>query len=116
MSAIFEIVLDVYSGRSNPTWTLSGSHSSELEKRLRHLNEASRSQESKPPDLGYRGLRVTRKGAGGTVAWEAPYEVYGAFVKHGDLLFTDERRSLERWLLMSADAGYEEDLRNEILR
>jgi hypothetical protein len=115
MSAIFEVVLDVFSGRPNPVWTLGGGLANDLEKRLRHLHEVKRSHEVTPPDLGYRGLRVTRKGAGERNAWEAPYEVYGGVVMHGDLLYADEGRSLERWLLASGGTGVEEDLRKQIV-
>jgi hypothetical protein len=112
----FEVMLDVFSGRPNPTWNLTGRFGEELAKRLRHLPSAGKQKAPSPPDLGYRGLRVTQKGQSREDIWQGPYEVYGGFVRHGDLIFVDEGRSLERWLLTEGGPNVERELRNEILR
>jgi hypothetical protein len=113
---IFEVVLDVFSGRPNPAWNLEGQLAEELVRRLRGLHRVERQRPSTPPALGYRGLRLTQRAAGQKEAWQAPYEVYGGFVKHGDSVYLDESRSLERWVLNSGGAGVEPGLRKEILR
>lgn len=48
------VELDVWSGRPNPTWTLSLEEGAELEKRLHGLEPAERGKEL--PGLGYRGF------------------------------------------------------------
>lgn len=112
----FEVVLDVFSGRSNPVWDLSGKLAEELVKRLRRLPPAGRGKTPSPPDLGYRGLRLTQKGPAQEEAWLAPYEVFGGFARHGDSVFLDDSRSLERWLLSAGGPGVEQELRKRIMR
>jgi|HubBroStandDraft_4_1064222.scaffolds.fasta_scaffold44553_3 hypothetical protein len=113
---IFEVVMDVFSGRPNPTWNLEGQLDEELVRRLRSLHPAGRQKALTPPDLGYRGLRLTQRAAGQKEPWQAPYEIYGGFVKHGDSIYLDESRSLERWVLAAGGPGVEPELRKQILR
>jgi hypothetical protein len=51
-----EVMLDVFSGRPNPRWTLSDEQVNDLQARLRALPEA---RPIVPPGLGYRGFIVT---------------------------------------------------------
>ncbi len=51
-----EAILDIFSGRPNPRWTLSDEQVNDLQARLRTLPEAS---PVAPPGLGYRGFLVT---------------------------------------------------------
>ena len=48
-----EIELDIFSGRPNPTWTLSGEAAERLWSLLKGLEPAPPEE---PPDLGYRGF------------------------------------------------------------
>jgi hypothetical protein len=50
-----EIELDVFSGRRNPRWALSGERAVDIRERLRDLEPAERRD---PPGLGYRGFLV----------------------------------------------------------
>jgi hypothetical protein len=113
---IFEVVLDLFSGRPNPTWNLEGKLAQELVTRLRSLHPAGRQKPLAAPDLGYRGLRLTQRAAGQNEPWQAPYEIYGGFVKHGDSICLDESRSLERWVLAAGGPRVEPGLRKQILR
>jgi hypothetical protein len=51
-----EVMLDIFSGRPNPRWTLSDEQVNDLQARLRVLPEA---MPFTPPGLGYRGFIVT---------------------------------------------------------
>ena len=50
------VTLEIFSGRPNPSWTLSAEEGQELARRLQGLPPSGRS----PPegDLGYRGFRI----------------------------------------------------------
>ncbi len=54
-----EVMLDIFSGRPNPRWTLSDEQVNDLQARLRALPEA---MPVMPPGLGYRGFLVTNPG------------------------------------------------------
>lgn len=54
-----EVMLDIFSGRPNPRWTLSDEQVNDLQARLRALPEA---RPVVPPGLGYRGFIVTNPG------------------------------------------------------
>jgi hypothetical protein len=51
-----EVMLDIFSGRPNPRWTLSDQQVNDLQARLRALPESTPVM---PPGLGYRGFIVT---------------------------------------------------------
>lgn len=51
-----EVQLDVFSGRPNPRWTLSGDRARELGERLSSVEPA---EPREPPALGYRGFLVS---------------------------------------------------------
>lgn len=51
-----EVMLDIFSGRPNPRWTLSDEQVNDLQARLRALPEST---PVIPPGLGYRGFIVT---------------------------------------------------------
>lgn len=52
-----EVTLDVFSGRPNPSWTLSPEEAEELAGKLEDLPPSDRSAAA--DDLGYRGFVVT---------------------------------------------------------
>jgi hypothetical protein len=51
-----EVQLDVFSGRPNPRWTLSGERARELGERLTGVEPA---EPQEPPALGYRGFLIS---------------------------------------------------------
>jgi hypothetical protein len=51
-----EVQLDVFSGRANPRWTLSGERARELGERLTGVEPA---EPREPPALGYRGFLIS---------------------------------------------------------
>jgi hypothetical protein len=94
------IILDIFSGRPNPTWQLSPEQESELFKRFSHLetkkglgiinNESSLG-------LGYRGLIVE--------GMSKRFEIYNGTVKvfenNSSYILLDTKYHLEQWLLQT---------------
>lgn len=55
-----QIILDMFSGRPNPSWSLSEREVEELRRLLSEgYRELSRIRRRKPPGLGYRGFVIT---------------------------------------------------------
>jgi len=101
-----EVVLDVFSGRPNPSWALDSARESEFLSRLKRLQPA----DEKPPErpiLGYRGF-VVQSSAGSGLA--GIVRVYGGMVQRDGSAYQDPDRSLERWLLDTAGANLEGSL------
>jgi hypothetical protein len=70
-----EVMLDIFSGRPNPTWTLSGRATEEL-RRLLDASRGERREEGPPsPYLGYTGFVVTNRGSVAGVPYRL--RVYG---------------------------------------
>jgi hypothetical protein len=98
-----EVELDIFSGRPNPVWTLSGVERTQFLEKLAALPGA-------PPlelatNLGYRGfiLRITNSAEQSVVRIQRG-KVH--VVRAGkDLYYTDPNRGLERWLLQSGRAS-----------
>ena len=59
-SCAVRVELDIFSGRPNPTWTLSAGETAELKRRLADLPPSAKAPQ--PPPLGYRGFVMTRTG------------------------------------------------------
>jgi hypothetical protein len=53
-----DVELDMFSGRTNPRWTLGRAEAIALADRLRNLPLRSDTQRTEPPGLGYRGFVV----------------------------------------------------------
>jgi hypothetical protein len=51
-----EVELQVFSGRPNPKWVMSGAQATDMLKRIRSLRTAA--NEVRAPDLGFRGFIV----------------------------------------------------------
>jgi len=97
------VELDVFSGRTNPSWALTPSECEEIVTRLNRL--ASAAAPPAPPSLGYRGFILHRSGGGDTPwAYVAP-----GVVRHGaggGRALTDSE-GIEEWLQQQAIArGY----------
>ena len=93
---IITVVLDIWSGRPNPVWQLSGMVAEEA---LRHLGAVPESATSadQPPPLGYRGLIVTFEDA---VPHPRERRIYTSpVVAVGPGSWSRAGRALELWLL-----------------
>lgn len=60
MKSPMEVELDIWSGRPNPTWTLTPEEEAELAKLLQGLKGIEKTAE--PPGLGYRGFVLSSPG------------------------------------------------------
>jgi hypothetical protein len=114
-----EVMLDLYSGRPNPTWTLSEHQVKELRELLAaSMRERQGEKVPSPPALGYSGFTLAnRRNVEGI-----PYrvKVYGGVLAvtlekaeapeaRGRLVFYADRDRLEAWLLEQAkERGYGE--------
>lgn len=88
------VQLDVYSGRENPSWTLSAEQTAEL---LRRLGDLKPSADAPAPfdGLGYRSVAATAGGASVTLSrGGATMERDGKAERR-----LDAGRALERWLI-----------------
>jgi hypothetical protein len=91
-----EVELDIFSGRPNPRWSLSGRRVTELEERLAGLEPVPAAE---PQGLGYRGLVIRSKSGTQIRAFNSVVTVTHA---HGKSSFGD-RAGLEKHLLDQAD-------------
>jgi hypothetical protein len=100
--------LDLYSGRPNPSWTLSAQERAELERRLRGL-EVRTAGAADDGGLGYRGVIVRAPDPGG---FELAVHGAEAVVRRGarEVVLADEGRALERWLLETARGRLDDTL------
>jgi hypothetical protein len=96
-----EVEADLYSGRPNPTWTLSADEAGRLEGLLGRLAPAAGG--GYPDRLGYRGLRLTLARPGAAVATA---EIADGRLHYGDRAGTrvlaDPGREVERWLIATS--------------
>lgn len=92
-----EVVLDIYSGRTNPAWTLNRREITGLGQRLRNLHQETSSL-PQPPALGYRGfhLRTSQEKMSSLII------VFNDIVQTESGNFLDPARNLERWLISLA--------------
>lgn len=109
------VEMDVYSGRPNPTWTLTKEEGEELTKRIAALPQASTGSVSDA--LGYRGLVVTPSNSDaagfnsmtlsrGIVVMERP---------QGEQKLLDAGRNVERWLFQTGRGHIDDGLFNATL-
>jgi hypothetical protein len=97
------VELDVYSGRPNPTWTLTAQEVAELTQRLQKL--ATLPTVPTVDNLGYRGFLLRNPGTVPGIGTEV--RVY-----NGIIIITDQGRTsaykdshaLEQWLIAQARA------------
>jgi len=109
-----QVILDVFSGRPNPSWELTSQEASELARRLIGLVPANR----KLPEggLGYRGLTLANphKMAGVPVEVRVFQGIIGMW-KHGHLTSYSDRNNVEDWLLELARQRGHGDLLDQLL-
>ncbi len=95
-----EVELDVFSGRPNPSWSLSPAEEEELLHRLSGLPPTD--SVPNPPDLGFRGFRIVEP--------RREIRVVGGTVTISDEAGTRvlaDTGGMERWLAARArDHGY----------
>jgi hypothetical protein len=107
-----EVVLDVFSGRPNPTWTLDSEEVAEFLQRLNGLQFGLPSEAVKPPALGYRGFLA--QAANGQTELSEPIRVYGGTVWQGEKILKDSDRALEKWLLQTGASSIERKVLGKI--
>jgi hypothetical protein len=104
----FTVELDAFSGRPNPTWTLTGQEAKQLARHLRDLPPADGSH-ALPDRLGYRGFWITPKANG---PWpESRLYVHDGVVlivrPVGPSVLQEDIRGAEKWLIaLASERGY----------
>lgn len=92
------VVLEIFSGRPDPSWPLDAAQIAELQHRLKALPATEERTLPPEPGLGYRGLHVSLEiGTHGEIVVVRQHRV--AFERR---ILVDRRRALERWLLDTA--------------
>lgn len=114
MQATSEVELDIFSGRPNPAWTLTGAESDGLAERLAALPPAA--PEELHTNLGYRGLIVTIRQPDG----EATVRIQAGIAettKSGRIVYhEDPNRALEHWLIATGKAHLPPDIQQIVQR
>jgi hypothetical protein len=100
-----QATLDIFSGRPNPTWTLSATEAQELRNHISALS-TSLPNAAEVPDLGYRGVRVALSSTEVTVGHGSVAVETGGKTTN----FADAGRQLERWLLHTAQGKIAPDV------
>lgn len=107
------VELDVFSGRANPSWTLSGDDAGQVLDLLRNAPTVGR--RSIENNLGYRGFVVEAPEVGIIRVQNGIVEVTG----ENEITYrSDPDRVIERWLLESGRGQLEEsvyDIVDELL-
>jgi len=102
-----EVVLDIFSGRPNPTWQLSENQVDELKRKLGTFPPAERKA---PPGLGYRGVRVVNVGNIANIPDRImAYDGVLGITEKGTTKYYEDSNKIEEWLLDRArEQGYGE--------
>ena len=104
------VVVEIFSGRPDPSWPLDVFQLAELRTRLKALRGTDDRTLPQEPGLGYRGLHVAiQTGAHG----EMVAVRQGRVAFEGRILM-DRDRKLERWLLGTAPPMLEPELLHSI--
>ncbi len=115
-----EAELDAFSGRPNPKWQLTDGDAQKVRQLLSRL-PAHTGKAGEPPGLGYRGIVLhTDDSPSGPTS----LRIYSGFVviydSAGDRVLRDQDRTLERFLLTTAettvDRGLIDSLRSSLDR
>ncbi len=92
------VVLEMFSGRTDPSWQLDAARTAELRDKLNALPPARERTLPSAPGLGYRGLHVSLSdGTQGEVV-----EGRSGRIAFAGRILRDEHRAVERWLLDTA--------------
>lgn len=100
-----EVLLDIFSGRPNPRWTLSDEQVNDLQTRLRTLPEA---KPTTLPGLGYRGFIVTNPGNDPRLPSRiAAYSSVVSITTDQATRYYQDVNNIEGWLISQArERGY----------
>jgi hypothetical protein len=103
-----EVILDIFSGRPNPHWTLSDEQINQLQERIGRLDARREASPAKAPGLGYRGFIITN--ASNDPRIPNRIEVYASVLsigEHGRTRSYEDASGVERWLFEQARSlGY----------
>src|SRR5688500_12967848 len=99
---MFEVELDIFSGRPNPRWTLEPAEEAELIQRLLDRSVPTAPVTISDGKLGYRGFVVRATGA--TAGTLASHGLPTAF-RVRDGLGASIDAQAERWLLFTGSPG-----------
>jgi hypothetical protein len=78
MAGTIEIMIDMYSGRRNPTIDLTEAEIEELRRRLERARRERLGERREPPQLGYRGFVILNEAREAGLPYQA--YIYGGFV------------------------------------
>lgn len=95
-----EVMLDIFSGRPNPKWTLSNELVDELKAKFVKLPKA---EPATPPGLGYRGVIITNLSKDQRIPDQI--KVYNSsltIVESGRTSYYEDVNNIEEWLLEQA--------------
>lgn len=100
-------ILDIFSGRPNPTWNLSENQIEELKTKIGKFKPA---EPKTPPGLGYRGVELVNIGKIENVPDQIiAYEGVLAITDKGMTKYYEDANRIEEWLLDQArEQGYGE--------
>jgi hypothetical protein len=108
MSEKVEVELDIFSGRPNPTWTLSDADGRFFLKLLDKLATTSTREFS--GNLGYRGFTVEVSNATEKERVRIQNGLVHVRAANKEIYYNDHARTLERWLFESGKPFLESKL------
>jgi hypothetical protein len=105
------VMLDIFSGRPSPSWSLTAAQAEELARLLESLPaDESEGGAAQAPGLGYRGFTIQ-----GQSAWIAAFRGRVSVQRNGaERRLSDPERTVERWLLGTGDPHLEPDVRKVV--
>jgi len=105
------VMLDVFSGRPSPSWSLTAAQTEELVRLLDSLpTEQGKGGATQTPGLGYRGFTIQGRGT-----WIAAFRGrVSVQSEEAERSLSDPERKVERWLLGTGEPHLEPDVRNVV--
>jgi hypothetical protein len=112
---VMRVDIEIFSGRPNPSWTLTAKESADF---LALLRKLPKSKAGPIPDgLGYRGLKVS--GLHDTVPGASTITVYNGVAVIRNTIeesHEDKGRALERWLLQTGKTRIDKNIFEQVKR
>jgi hypothetical protein len=100
LATIVTVMLDAFSGLTNPTWSLSPQDAGSLQQSVDRIVEQRSVEQPRIPDLGYRGLVIQGLDVQGKPAEVRIFRRWIIVGTDGDArAFQDKDNSLEMWLV-----------------